>query len=129
MPPPVTSRPASAARNTPPTATDDVASLLKTIASLANEGKSAEARAACEVYLQHHEPVAQVFYWLGLLSEVEGKITLAQGFYRKALYLQPQHSETLAQLAALLEAQGDSIGARRLQERAARGGNKQGSSR
>ena len=40
----------------------DAASLLATIAALANEGKSAEARAACERYLQQHEPVAQVFY-------------------------------------------------------------------
>ncbi|EPM65454.1 chemotaxis protein methyltransferase CheR, partial [Pseudomonas syringae pv. actinidiae ICMP 18886] len=43
-----------------------------------------------------------------------------------ALYLQPQHRESLAQLAALLAAQGDSAGARRLQDRAARGANKQG---
>jgi chemotaxis protein methyltransferase WspC len=102
---------------------------LATIATLANEGKSAEARAACERFLQSHEPVAQVFYWLGLLSEVEGSIAQAQGFYRKALYLQPQHPEALAQLAAVLAAQGDSAGARRLNERAARSVNKQGSHR
>ncbi|KPX44185.1 protein-glutamate O-methyltransferase CheR [Pseudomonas syringae pv. tagetis] len=104
----------------------EVSALLDRIAGLANEGKSAEARAACERYLQQHEPVAQVFYWLGLLSEVEGNVAQAQGFYRKALYLQPQHPESLAQLAALLAAQGDSAGARRLQDRAARGANKQG---
>ncbi|HEX8594285.1 MAG TPA: protein-glutamate O-methyltransferase CheR [Pseudomonas sp.] len=120
--PTLTSPPASAA-------VDDVATLLATIASLANEGKSAEARAACERFLHYHEPVAQIFYWLGLLGEVEGNTALAQGFYRKALYLQPQHAETLAQLAALLEAQGDRSGARRLQERAARGANDQGRSR
>ncbi|MDU8498272.1 protein-glutamate O-methyltransferase CheR [Pseudomonas syringae] len=108
------------------TGNSEVSALLDRIAGLANEGKSAEARAACERYLQQHEPVAQVFYWLGLLSEVEGSVAQAQGFYRKALYLQPQHSESLAQLAALLAAQGDSAGARRLQDRAARGVNKQG---
>ncbi|EGH12517.1 chemotaxis protein methyltransferase WspC, partial [Pseudomonas savastanoi pv. glycinea str. race 4] len=108
------------------TGNSEVSALLDRIAGLANEGKSAEARAACERYLQQHEPVAQVFYWLGLLSEVEGSVAQAQGFYRKALYLQPQHSESLAQLAALLAAQGDSAGARRLQDRAARGANKQG---
>ncbi|PBP85134.1 CheR family methyltransferase [Pseudomonas syringae] len=104
----------------------EVSAVLDKIAGLANEGKTAEARAACERYLQQHEPVAQVFYWLGLLSEVEGRVPQAQGFYRKALYLQPQHSESLAQLAALLAAQGDTAGARRLQDRAARGANKQG---
>ncbi|MGC5702243.1 protein-glutamate O-methyltransferase CheR [Pseudomonas sp. NFXW11] len=98
----------------------DATSLLAKIANLANEGKSAEARAACEGYLQRHEPVAQVFYWLGLLSDVAGNAMEAQGFYRKALYLAPQHPEALAHLAALLASQGDVAAAQRLQERAAR---------
>ncbi len=106
----------------------DAAELLRSIAALANEGRSAEAKVACEQYLKRFEPVAPVFYWLGLLSEVAGEASAAQGFYRKALYLQPQHPETLAQLAALLAAQGDSAGARRLQERAARGVTKEGRS-
>lgn len=95
--------------------------LLVSIQNLANEGKTAEARIVCERYLQRYEPVAPVFYWLGLLSEVAGDVIAAQGFYRKALYLQPQHPEALAQLAALLAARGDVAGARRLQARAARG--------
>ncbi|PBJ25421.1 putative biofilm formation methyltransferase WspC [Pseudomonas sp. ACN8] len=98
----------------------DTAALLANIAVLADEGKSAEARAACESYLRSHEPVAQVFYWLGLLSDVAGNTLEAQGFYRKALYLEPQHPEALMHLAGLLQAQGDAMGARRLQERAAR---------
>jgi chemotaxis protein methyltransferase WspC len=61
-----------------------------------------------------------VFYWLGLLSDVAGSALEAQGFYRKALYLEPQHPQALMQLAGLLEAQGDTAGARRLQARAAR---------
>jgi chemotaxis protein methyltransferase WspC len=107
----------------------DAASLLVNIASLANEGKSTEARAACERYLTLHEPVAQVFYWLGLLSDLGGQTAEAQGLYRKALYLQPQHPEALAQLATLLASQGDTAGARRLQERAARGLSKEGRNR
>jgi len=96
--------------------------LLAQIAALANGGKSAEARAACEQYLRNHAPVAQVFYWLGLLSDMAGDALQAQGFYRKALYLEPQHAEALVHLAALLASQGDAAGARRLQERAARSG-------
>ncbi|MCK1789413.1 tetratricopeptide repeat protein, partial [Pseudomonas violetae] len=98
----------------------DAAALLANIAALANEGKSAEARAACDSYLRSHEPVAQVFYWLGLLSDLAGSALEAQGFYRKALYLEPQHSDALMHLAALLQSQGDTAGARRLQDRAAR---------
>jgi chemotaxis protein methyltransferase WspC len=107
----------------------DASVLLATIASLANEGKTADAKAACERYLQLYEPAAPVFYWLGLLSEVAGDSIQAQGLYRKALYLQPQHPEALAQLAALLASQGDVAGARRLQERAARGVDKEGRNR
>jgi chemotaxis protein methyltransferase WspC len=113
----------------PSAAAGEAATLLDDIRRLANEGKSAEAKAACDQYLKRYEPVARVFYWLGLLSEVGGDVSGAQGFYRKALYLEPQHSEALAQLAALLAAQGDAAGARRLQERAARGVNKEGRNR
>ncbi|MET1077497.1 MAG: CheR family methyltransferase [Pseudomonas sp.] len=98
----------------------DAAALLVNIAALANEGKSAEARTACESYLRSHEPVAQVFYWLGLLSDIAGSALEAQGFYRKALYLEPQHPDALMHLAALLQSQGDTAGAKRLQDRAAR---------
>jgi len=94
--------------------------LLARIAVLANGGNSAEARAACQQYLKAFEPSAQVFYWLGLLSDVAGDAGEAISQYRKALYLEPQHHEALVHLAMLLDAQGDSAGARRLQERAAR---------
>ncbi|WP_338800903.1 CheR family methyltransferase [Pseudomonas sp. RSB 5.4] len=125
VPPPVRPRPFASVAPLPVTsksAHPDAATLLANIAALANEGKSAEARAACEQYLRSHEPVAQVFYWLGLLSDVAGAALEAQRYYRKALYLEPQHPEALMHLAALLQAQGDSAGARRLQERAARSG-------
>jgi chemotaxis protein methyltransferase WspC len=122
-PPPVRSRPFASVSPLPlasKSANPDAATLLANIAALANEGKSAEARAACESYLRSHEPVAQVFYWLGLLSDVAGSALEAQGFYRKALYLEPQHPDALMHLAALLQSQGDAAGARRLQDRAAR---------
>ncbi|MHC8393087.1 CheR family methyltransferase [Pseudomonas sp. LB3P93] len=120
-PPPVRNRPFTTI--TPPTVTSkasDAATLLANITALANEGKSADARAACETYLRSHEPVAQVFYWLGLLSDVAGRVLEAQGFYRKALYLEPQHPDALMHLAALLQSLGDTAGAKRLQDRAAR---------
>ncbi|TDF78315.1 protein-glutamate O-methyltransferase CheR [Pseudomonas sp. H9] len=101
-------------------AQDTSAELLAQIAQLANAGNSAEAKAACARYLQQYPPHAQVFYWQGLLSDIAGQSSEALSHYRKALYLEPQHAEALAHLAALLEAQGDSAGARRLQERAAR---------
>ncbi|KAA0960483.1 CheR family methyltransferase [Pseudomonas sp. ANT_H12B] len=122
-PAPVCSRPFAMVAPLPvatKTANPDAAALLANIAALANEGKSVEARTACDSYLRSHEPAAQVFYWLGLLSDVAGSTFEAQGFYRKALYLEPQHPDALMHLAALLQSQGDTTGARRLQARAAR---------
>ncbi|WP_236237321.1 CheR family methyltransferase [Pseudomonas faucium] len=96
--------------------------LLASIAQQANAGDSAQARASCQRYLREFAPKAQVYYWLGLLSDTEGDAAQALSHYRKALYLEPQHAEALLHLATLLAAQGDSAGARRLQERAARAG-------
>jgi chemotaxis protein methyltransferase WspC len=122
-------RPVAAASGGAASGGKSAVALLSTIASLANQGRTADARAVCERYLREHEPIAVAFYWLGLLSEVEGSTSEAQGFYRKALYLEPQHAESLAQLAALLAARGDAAGARRLHDRAARGADKQGNNR
>lgn len=94
---------------------------LAEIALLANSGQASEARQRCEALLAELGPNAEAFYWLGLLADAQGLGSDAQGFYRKALYLQPDHQESLLHLAALLAAQGDLAGARRLQERAARG--------
>ncbi|MFJ4064875.1 CheR family methyltransferase [Pseudomonas sp. NPDC089996] len=96
--------------------------LLASITRQANAGDSAQARASCHRYLRQFAPKAQVYYWLGLLSDTEGDAQQALTHYRKALYLEPQHAEALLHLATLLAAQGDQAGARRLQERAARAG-------
>ncbi|MDF9755421.1 chemotaxis protein methyltransferase WspC [Pseudomonas sp. TE6288] len=98
------------------------AQLLALIARQANAGENQQARADCERYLRQFAPKAQVYYWLGLLSDTEGDAAQAITHYRKALYLEPQHPEALMHLAMLLAAQGDDAGARRLQERAARAG-------
>lgn len=121
-PRPYISRSPAPVERAPRANTEALSSQLEHIATLANEGKSSEARLACEQLLKHHGPHAQAFYWLGLLSDVEGQAAQAQTFYRKALYLEPQHSEALAHLAALLESRGDAVGAKRLQERAVRHG-------
>ncbi|GLO57165.1 protein-glutamate O-methyltransferase CheR [Pseudomonas sp. ITEM 17296] len=101
---------------------ENEAELLASIARHANAGASAQARAACQRYLSQFAPTAQVYYWLGLLSDTEGDAGQALTHYRKALYLEPQHPEALVHLAALLAAQGDLAGAQRLQARAARAG-------
>jgi len=115
---PVAARPAPARQHKHEGASE----LLASIARLANAGASEQARGECQRYLGQYSPSAQVYYWLGLLSDTEGDAQQALTHYRKALYLEPQHPEALVHLAALLAAQGDLAGARRLQDRAARAG-------
>ncbi|WP_311771842.1 CheR family methyltransferase [Pseudomonas nitroreducens] len=117
-PPPL--RPRPLLKPEPPVAVA-AGTALAEIAQLANAGQAAQARQRCEALLAENGPDAEAYYWLGLLADAQGQGGEAQGFHRKALYLQPDHQESLLHLAALLAAQGDVAGARRLQERAARG--------
>ena len=87
---------------------------------LADRGETALALAACERWLATRAPTAQVYYLQGLLHDTAGRVDAAQASYRKALYLDPGHRGTIAHLSALLQAQGDTEGARRLQARRAR---------
>jgi chemotaxis protein methyltransferase WspC len=87
---------------------------------LADEGKLAEATEICRACLLQNGPSPQVFYLLGLVQDASGNKEQAREFYRKAVYLQPDHYEALVHLALLSESLGDRVGARLLQERAAR---------
>jgi len=93
---------------------------LDALRRLADRGPAAEALAACERWLAAHAPTAQVYGLQGVLHDALGQPRQAEAAYRKALYLEPAHAESLVHLAALLEAQGDLEGARRLQARSAR---------
>jgi len=61
----------------------------------------------------------QAYYLMGLLRDAAGDLT-ARDYYRKALYLDPNHYESLLQLALWSEKNGESADARRLKKRAQR---------
>lgn len=92
------------------------------ISRLANAGRVSEAISICQQYLKQQKTSANLFYWLGLLHDSQGQSSQAADYYRKALYLDPQHQETLVHLAMLLTTQGDVAGAKRLQARISKGG-------
>lgn len=106
-----------------PAAINEVGAQLGEIESLANSGRTLEALQACEALLKTQGPSAGLFYWFGLLSDAAGDSDAAQTYYRKVLYLEPEHIEALSHLAMLLEARGDKAGALRLRQRASRGVN------
>lgn len=86
---------------------------------LADAGKLAEAAAICQSHLDRQGPSAQAFYLLGLVRDSDGD-PQAVDYYRKALYLEPNHYEALLQMSLLLEKNGDSVGARTFKRRAER---------
>ena len=87
---------------------------------LADQGRLVEAAKACESHLHKHGPSAKAFYVTGLVRDASGNHAEAAEFYRRALYLDPQHHEAMVQLALLLEGQGDRAGAKVMNDRARR---------
>ena len=86
----------------------------------ADEGHFVEAANCCEGHLRRSGPSVRAFHLMGLVREATGNHDEAKAYYRKALYLDPNHYETQIQLALLMEKQGDTAGALVLQNRARR---------
>jgi chemotaxis protein methyltransferase WspC len=87
---------------------------------LANQGSLVEAATCCEQHVQRYGPSANAFHLLGLVRDAAGNPTDASKYYRKALYLDPEHHDTLVHFAFLVEQQGDRAGAQVLRNRARR---------
>lgn len=94
--------------------------LLDHARTLANIGNYDEAEANCLKYIDQNGDHEESFFLLGLISEACGNNNQAQDFYKKALYLNPKHYETLIHLSLILESQGEIEASQRLKERAKR---------
>jgi len=97
-----------------------VDSLLSQAQALADAGCLDAARTQCEAALQLQGSSARAHYLLGLICDAAGKAGEAEAFYRKTLYLEPDHYEALSQLALLAGKSGNAKAAAQLQQRAQR---------
>lgn len=116
--PPVTPAPRSAAVSK---------NWIEEAQQMADRGNLAEALEHCERHMIQDAPSAPAFYLLGLLHDAAGRTRQACEQYRKALYLDPGHAESLVHLAVALRNDGDVRAAQLLFDRAKRvqaGGNK-----
>lgn len=90
------------------------------IHNLADAGQFEQALALCQTYLDENAPTAEVCYVRGLIHDAKNEISGAVEWYRKAVYLDPGHSEALLHLALLYEGEGNSEAAAQLRQRAKR---------
>jgi chemotaxis protein methyltransferase WspC len=102
------------------TATADIRKLLEQARIAADAGDFVPAVALCRKVLATDRANAQAEYLLGLVEDARGDAQGALIHYRRALYLDPGHYEALVHCAAQLNVRGDTAGAQRLLERAAR---------
>jgi len=107
----------AAFRQTAPPATED---LLASARSLADQGRTKEADAACRAVIAQAPDTADAYFILGLLNEAASEPEQAQAQLKRCIYLQPDHYEALCHLALLTEQQGDRSTAATLKARAAR---------
>jgi len=86
----------------------------------ADAGRFDAARAECETCLQAHGPSSRTYYLLGLIEDAANQAAQAEAFYRKTLYMEPDHYEALFHLSLLAKKGGDAKTARQLEQRARR---------
>ena len=96
------------------------ADLLAQARTLADRGLLREAADKCHAHLARVPEAAEAYYLLGLINELAGKMDLADDYWRRCIYLQPDHYEALCHLALLAERNGNYTAATTLKSRAAR---------
>lgn len=99
------------------------AATLDGIAQLLDLGRLGEAAQQCERWLAANAESADGYYYLGLISRLQGSPGGAEVLLKKAVYLDPQHHRALGLLALMAEKRGEGDLAadyRRRQQRARR---------
>jgi chemotaxis protein methyltransferase WspC len=87
---------------------------------LADRGKLEAATAICERLLAEGAQDPNVYSLLGVISESGGKLEAAEDLFRKALFLDPHHYQSLLHMSLLCERHGDIDGFRLYRARAGR---------
>ena len=98
----------------------DIGALLAQARRQADQGEHAGAADACKRVLESAPDSAGAYFILGLTSECSGDLAAAEAFWRRCVYLKPDHYEALCHLALLAGERGDAAQSDALRQRAAR---------
>jgi chemotaxis protein methyltransferase WspC len=105
---------------TVPKAVPQSVDLLAQARRHADQGAYQAAAAACHALLATEPNSAAAYYLLGMVSECQHKPGAADDYWRRCVYLQPDHYDALCHLALLTEQTGDARQAAAFRQRAAR---------
>ncbi|MBZ2206916.1 CheR family methyltransferase [Massilia soli] len=101
-------------------AAPDIGAMLAQARRQADQGDHAGAAGACQRVLENAPDSADAYFILGLTSECGRDLAAAEGYWRRCVYLKPDHYEALCHLALLAGERGDTAQADALRQRAAR---------
>lgn len=87
---------------------DDYDALLSEIKQLANEGNYGEALSKCKKLIELSKTEVEPYYLLAVINEAMGNTAEAENYYHKALFLDPQHYESLINLSLIYELNNNS---------------------
>lgn len=94
-----------------------VESSFSKVAEMISMGLLFDAAKVCEYILEKSPENPDAYYYLGLISNLQGSDGGAEALLRKAIYLSPNHHNALALSAVLAERRGDEDGAKSLRRR------------
>jgi chemotaxis protein methyltransferase WspC len=108
--------PAFVAQSGSPVASASLADAQK----LADAGKLTEARVMCEAMLKMETNSPDAHTLLGVIHQAEGRTAEAADCFRRALYLNPDHTEALEHMIVISEQRGDAAQTAALRRRLSR---------
>lgn len=93
---------------------------IEYIKDLADQGEFTKSKKLCLIYIDKHLVDAEGYYLLGLICHARKEIEEAEAAFKKAVYLNPEHSEALFYLSLIEEGKGNLQQANIYRERAVR---------
>jgi chemotaxis protein methyltransferase WspC len=103
-----------AVKSTNPTIT------IESVKSMADKGDFKSAENICNILLQNEYTDSEALYYMGLIQNALHNGQKAADYFKKVLYLQPDHYESLVHISLIYESDGDSQRANLYRQRAER---------
>jgi len=82
---------------------------IMTIRTLADRGLLDQALSECEQFLKKDSYNKDAYYLMGLINLALNDFEIAENYFQKTLYLDPDHHEALLHMKLLYEKKGDPV--------------------